>query len=65
VAVARISEKDGLKLFLEDGSWLLLRASGTEPVLRVYAEADEEQKVQTLLEQGSALVVASGIPKAA
>jgi phosphomannomutase len=64
-AVTRVSEKDGLKVFLEDGSWLLLRASGTEPVLRVYAEADSEQKVRSLLEQGSALVFASGIPKAA
>lgn len=65
VAVTRVSDKDGLKLILEDGSWLLLRASGTEPVLRVYAEADREDKVQALLEQGSALVVASGIPRAA
>jgi phosphomannomutase len=30
--------KDGAKLFMKDGSWLLIRASGTEPIVRVYAE---------------------------
>ncbi|MHB0938533.1 MAG: phosphoglucomutase/phosphomannomutase family protein [Armatimonadota bacterium] len=64
-AVADVSERDGLKVFLEDGSWLLLRASGTEPVLRVYAESDSPDKVQELLDQGYALVGASGLPKAA
>ena len=54
-----------LKLFLEDGSWLLLRASGTEPVLRIYAEADRPEAVQALLEQGGRLAVAGGIPKTA
>jgi len=65
VAVADTSERDGLKVFLEDGSWLLLRASGTEPVLRVYAEADNPDMVQELLDQGYDLVGASGLPKAA
>jgi len=65
MAVTNISERDGLKAFLEDGSWLLLRASGTEPVLRIYAEADRPEKVQELLDQGSLLVAASGLPKAA
>ena len=65
MAVAKVSDRDGLKLFLEDGSWLLLRASGTEPVLRVYAESDRPEKVQTLLEEGGSLVVAGGIPRAA
>ncbi|HOF90123.1 MAG TPA: phosphoglucomutase/phosphomannomutase family protein, partial [Armatimonadota bacterium] len=64
-AVARISERDGIKLLLADGSWLLLRASGTEPVLRVYAESDRPERVQALLDEGRALVTAIGIQKAA
>lgn len=64
-AVTDVSERDGLKIFLDDGSWLLLRASGTEPVLRVYAEADNPDKVQELLDQGYALVGDSGLPRAA
>ena len=37
--VARVDRKDGLKLVLGDGAWVLMRPSGTEPVVRVYAEA--------------------------
>ncbi len=37
--VSRVDRTDGLKLIFADGSWLLLRLSGTEPLLRVYAEA--------------------------
>lgn len=36
---------DGLKLLLEDGSWVMVRASGTEPVFRIYAEAPTRQGV--------------------
>ena len=42
--------KDGVKHHLEDGSWLLVRQSGTEPVLRIYAEADEKEKAIALVE---------------
>lgn len=38
-AVERIDRRDGLKLVLNDGSWVLMRPSGTEPVVRVYAES--------------------------
>jgi phosphomannomutase len=47
---------DGFKLLLEDGSWLLVRPSGTEPKLRIYAEAERESEVDALLESGRALV---------
>jgi len=47
---------DGFKLLLADGSWVLVRPSGTEPVLRVYAEADSRERVADLLEAGSDLV---------
>jgi len=40
--VAKIDRTDGLKMILEDGSWVLMRPSGTEPVVRVYCEAASE-----------------------
>jgi phosphoglucomutase len=39
---------DGLKLILEDGSWVCYRVSGTEPVVRVYSEAKSEQDLDRL-----------------
>jgi alpha-D-glucose phosphate-specific phosphoglucomutase len=56
--VAQISDRDGIKYILEDGSWLLIRPSGTEPVLRIYAEARSEAAVQALLEEGGILAEA-------
>lgn len=50
--VARVNSLDGLKLILEDGSWLLLRASGTEPLIRIYAEASHQDLVTELLDEG-------------
>jgi len=43
---------DGTKLLFDDESWLLFRQSGTEPVLRVYAEATSEGKMNSLLTAG-------------
>jgi phosphomannomutase/NDP-sugar pyrophosphorylase family protein len=54
--VAEVSRKDGTKVSFEDGSWLLLRPSGTEPVVRVYAEASSQQRVKTLLDAGVEIV---------
>jgi phosphomannomutase len=50
--VASISTVDGIKYMIADGSWLLIRPSGTEPVLRVYAEGRTPQMVQSLLGYG-------------
>jgi phosphomannomutase len=47
---------DGFKLLLEDGSWLLARPSGTEPKMRVYAEADSEDATREILSDGRTLV---------
>ena len=49
--VKAIETLDGLKLRFEDG-WLLFRASGTEPVLRVYCEMDDPRKVEQLINEG-------------
>lgn len=52
VAVARRETLDGIKHILEDGTWLLLRASGTEPVVRIYAEARTPDIARHLAEEG-------------
>jgi phosphomannomutase len=43
---------DGVKFIAEDSSWLMLRGSGTEPVLRIYAEAGSVTDMQKLLKFG-------------
>ncbi len=50
--LARVNDRDGIKYLLQDDSWLLIRPSGTEPVLRIYAEAPDEARVKRLLETG-------------
>jgi phosphomannomutase len=52
VPVDQVNPMDGAKYLLKDDSWLLIRPSGTEPVLRVYAEAGSENHVEALLEFG-------------
>ncbi|HUM68298.1 MAG TPA: phosphoglucomutase/phosphomannomutase family protein, partial [Chloroflexota bacterium] len=52
VAVDDVQTVDGVKYYLNDGSWLLIRPSGTEPVLRVYAEAPDDGRVKALLDFG-------------
>ncbi|MBE3589126.1 MAG: phosphoglucomutase/phosphomannomutase family protein, partial [Thermoanaerobacteraceae bacterium] len=39
---------DGVKLVLENGSWVLVRASGTEPLFRIYVEASSEEELRRL-----------------
>jgi alpha-D-glucose phosphate-specific phosphoglucomutase len=56
LAVIEVKRVDGVKMILEDGSWLLLRPSGTEPVVRLYAEAPTEQQLQDLVAAGEALI---------
>ena len=56
VEVERVNDADGFKALLADGSWLLVRPSGTEPKMRVYAEAESEARVAALLDAGRDLV---------
>ena len=51
-----LSTGDGFKFFLDDGSWLLIRASGTEPLVRVYTESTTEATREAMLEAGERLV---------
>ena len=46
---------DGHQFIMEDGGWLLVRFSGTEPVIRVYCETTHEDKVQAILDDGMKL----------
>jgi phosphomannomutase len=50
--VANVENMDGVKYVMDDDSWLLIRPSGTEPVLRVYAEARSDEAVAALLAYG-------------
>jgi len=50
--VSEVSTRDGVKYILSDDSWLLVRPSGTEPVLRVYAEGRSQEMVKALLGYG-------------
>jgi phosphomannomutase len=50
--VAEIRSYDGVKFIARDGSWLMLRGSGTEPILRIYAETSTDAGAQQLLEEG-------------
>ena len=50
--IKSINRIDGLKLIFEDGSWLLVRPSGTEPLVRIYAESESQKNMEVLLEQG-------------
>jgi len=60
-ALASINLLDGVKYVLANNSWLLIRPSGTEPVLRVYAEAHSPETVQALLAEGRALALDAGV----
>jgi phosphomannomutase len=55
VPVAKVMTGDGFKYVLADGSWLLIRFSGTEPIMRVYTETDSLQRVLAILSFGRQL----------
>ena len=65
--VLRVETLDGIKFFLENATcagkpnaaetWLLLRASGTEPLLRVYCESCSQESVQQVLKAAQAFVM--------
>jgi len=56
VPVAEIITIDGNKFVLEDGSWILLRKSGTEPVVRIYAEAPDEPRLEKVVDAARAFI---------
>jgi phosphomannomutase len=58
--VRHVETMDGVKLTREDHSWVMLRASGTEPLLRIYAEAPTEGEVDALLAWGRGIALGEG-----
>lgn len=59
-----LSTNDGFKFWTDDGSWLLVRFSGTEPLVRVYAEATSPSMRDEMLDQGERLVRGDGATRA-
>lgn len=51
-SLKEVKSYDGVKFVAEDGSWLMLRGSGTEPILRIYAEAKSPRDAKKLLDVG-------------
>lgn len=56
VEAPKIETIDGIKLSYNDGSWILVRPSGTEPIFRLYAEAGNKERVEELVEEHKSLV---------
>ncbi len=54
--VVKLDTRDGFRYKLEDGSWLLVRFSGTEPLVRIYAECGSMEEVQKLIQYGQEMV---------
>ena len=50
--VENINRTDGVKFLFGNESWMLMRPSGTEPVVRIYAESEDKKDLEVLLEQG-------------
>lgn len=54
--VLDIDRRDGIKLYLESDAWVMMRPSGTEPLVRIYAEAEKKSEVTDLLEWAEGVV---------
>ncbi|MGA2875149.1 MAG: phosphoglucosamine mutase [Nitrososphaerales archaeon] len=52
----RMDRTDGLKIWVDQKSWILLRPSGTEPLIRVFAESDTEEKLESIYRKYEAMV---------
>jgi phosphoglucomutase len=58
--VVSVARTDGAKFVYEDGSWMLLRLSGTEPLLRLYVEAESEAATRILVHDASEWILKVG-----
>ena len=54
--VVDVDRRDGVKFYLEGDAWVMMRPSGTEPLVRVYAEAETVDEVRALLDAAEAVV---------
>lgn len=60
-SVVQVKDFDGIKLICQDESWLMFRGSGTEPIMRVYAEAKSLNQAKRLLALGKGLVLKNAL----
>ena len=56
--VQKMEDMDGFKYFFSDDKWIMIRPSGTEPVLRAYAEANNKEEAMSILEAGKETILA-------
>jgi len=54
--ITETNTADGIKFMCEDSSWLFFRLSGTEPILRIYAEAAKSETAQEILKFGKKFI---------
>jgi len=59
--VVEVKDYDGVKLICEDQSWLMFRGSGTEPIMRTYAEAKSLKQAKKLLALGKEIILKDGL----
>jgi len=59
--IAEVITIDGRKMILEDGSWLLIRPSGTEPKIRLYVESRDEKGAAALLAAAREMLAELGL----
>ncbi len=55
--VTDVNRTDGIKLLLSDGTWMLFRKSGTEPVVRLYGEAPSEARLAEIMKAGREFIL--------
>ncbi len=55
--IVQVNQMDGCKLLMDDGSWFLLRPSGTEPIVRCYGEAKTFERLKQIMQAGHALLM--------
>ena len=55
--IDRINRLDGVKFLFENNAWMLMRPSGTEPMVRIYAESEDKADLEALLEAGRAYLM--------
>jgi phosphomannomutase/phosphoglucomutase len=58
-ATGRVEKVDGVKVWTDDKTWVLVRPSGTEPIIRIFSESDTEEKVNSVLKKFSKIVKAA------
>ena len=54
--MSHVDNRDGLRYELQEGYWAMVRFSGTEPILRIYAEADSLESSKQLLDDVATLI---------